>query len=191
MLKKIFVLQIFFAIIGLPSNIALADIEKNIINTLTSIQTLSFNFTQIIDQKQEVGNCVIKYPLLMKCNYNNLKKKTIISNGKVLAIIKKKYKRIYLYPLKSTPLFTILQKEKILQIVRNSNYIKKKELIEYEIFDVKKNKLKIFFDTKFFTLKGWETEDIYSNKVNFLIKNLKINEVVERSTFKIPKEEDL
>ena len=191
MLKKLFVIHTFVSIIGLFSNSALADIEKNIINTLTSTQTLSFNFTQIIDQKKEVGNCLIKYPLLMKCSYQNYKKKIIISNGKTLAIIKKKYKKIYLYPLKSTPLFTILQKKKIYQIVRNSNYKKKEDFIEYEIFDIKKNKLKIFFDKKVFTLKGWETEDIYSNKVNFLIEDLKINKIVDDNTFKIPKEEDL
>jgi len=191
LIKKFFILHTFIATIGLFSNIALADIEKNIINTLTSTQTLSFNFTQIIDQKQEVGNCLIKYPLLMKCNYKNFKKKTIISNGKTLAIIKKKYKKIYYYPLKSTPLFTILQKEKIFQIIRNSKYKKKTNLIEYEIFDIKKNKLKIFFDKKFFTLKGWETQDIYSNKVSFLIKDLEINKIIEDYIFKIPKENDL
>ena len=32
---------------------------------------------------------------------------------------------------------------------------------------------------------------MYSNKVNFLIKDLKINKVIEHSYFKIPKEEDL
>ena len=138
MLKKFFTLNILVITIGLFSNIALADIEKNIINTLTSIQTLSFNFTQIIGQKKEMGNCIIKYPLLMKCNYKNLKEKTIISNGKSLAVIKKKYKRVYLYPLKSTPLFTILQKEKIFKIIRNSNYKKKKILSNMKYLILKK-----------------------------------------------------
>ena len=48
----------------------------------------------------------------MKCNYKNLKEKIIISNGKTVAIIKKKYKKIYYYPIKTTPLFTILKREK-------------------------------------------------------------------------------
>ena len=29
----------------------------------------------------------------MKCNYQNLKQKTVISNGKTVAVIKKKYKK--------------------------------------------------------------------------------------------------
>ena len=41
----------------------------------------------------------------MKCEYKNSKQKTIISNGKTVAIIKKKYKKIYLYPIKKTPFF--------------------------------------------------------------------------------------
>jgi len=49
----------------------------------------------------------------MKCNYQNEKKKILISNGRTVAIIKKKYKKIYYYPIKKTPLFIILNKEKI------------------------------------------------------------------------------
>ena len=77
-----------------------ADLQKDLINKLTTIRTLSFDFKQKISDKEEIGNCFIKYPLLMKCNYKNLKQKTIISNGKTVAIIKKKYKKIYLYPIR-------------------------------------------------------------------------------------------
>ena len=105
MIKKLFFLfNIFFIYLFLVS-IAFADLQKNLINKLTATQTLSFNFKQKIADKEEIGNCFIKYPLLMKCNYQNLKQKTIISNGKKVAIIKKKYKKIYSYPIKSTPLF--------------------------------------------------------------------------------------
>ena len=59
----------------------------------------------------------------MKCNYKNLKQKTIISNGKTVAIIKKKYKKIYYYPIKATPLFFILKKEKIINLIRKNQPI--------------------------------------------------------------------
>ena len=97
-------------------NIVYADLKKNLINKLISTETLIFDFKQKIDKKEESGNCFIKYPLLIKCNYQNTKQKTLISNGKTVAIIKKKYKKIYYYPLKSTPLFIILDKEKILNL---------------------------------------------------------------------------
>ena len=128
----------------------------------------------------------------MKCNYKNLKQKTVISNGKSVAIIKRKYKKIYRYPIKTTPLFVILQKEKILNIIRNSNPTKvNSNIIEYEIIDKKNNKLKIFFDKTNFNLKGWKTKDAYSNDVSFIISNLEINKIIEDKVFKIPREEDL
>jgi outer membrane lipoprotein-sorting protein len=75
------------------ASVSLADLQKNLINKLTAIKTLSFDFKQKISDKEEIGNCFIKYPLLMKCNYQNLKQKTIISNGKTVAIIKKNTKK--------------------------------------------------------------------------------------------------
>ena len=90
MIKKLFFLLKIFFLYLLFINIALADLQKNLINKLTAIQTLTFDFKQQIEDKEEVGSCFIKYPLRMKCNYENLKEKTIISNGKTVAIIKKK-----------------------------------------------------------------------------------------------------
>ena len=72
----------------------------------------------------------------MKCDYENFKQKSIISNGKTVAIIKKKYKKIYYYPVKTTPLFTILQKGRILNLVRNNRPTKiNSSLIEFEFIE--------------------------------------------------------
>ena len=189
--KLFFIFKIFF-LYQLSISICLADLQKDIINKLTATQTLTFNFKQKISDKEERGNCFIKYPLLMKCNYKNLKEKTIISNGKTLAIVKKKYKKIYLYPIKSTPLFFILKKEKIINLVRNTKTIKiNSDLIEFIFIDKKKNKVKILFDKNSFEFKGWETKDAYSNKVSFEINNLIINNQIVDDFFKIPQEKDL
>ncbi len=192
MIKKLFFLfNIFFIYLFLVS-IAFADLQKNLINKLTATQTLSFNFKQKIADKEEIGNCFIKYPLLMKCNYQNLKQKTIISNGKKVAIIKKKYKKIYSYPIKSTPLFFILQKDKIINLIKKTQPIKvNSNLIKFEFIDKKTNKVKIFFDKNSLVFKGWETKDTYSNNVSFIIDNLKINNQIMDDFFKIPKEKDL
>jgi outer membrane lipoprotein-sorting protein len=192
LIKKLFFLfNIFFIYLFLVS-IAFADLQKNLINKLTATQTLSFNFKQKIADKEEIGNCFIKYPLLMKCNYQNLKQKTIISNGKKVAIIKKKYKKIYSYPIKSTPLFFILQKDKIINLIKKTQPIKvNSNLIKFEFIDKKTNKVKIFFDKNSLVFKGWETKDTYSNNVSFIIDNLKINNQIMDDFFKIPKEKDL
>ena len=109
----------------------------------------------------------------MKCNYKNIKQKTIISNGQTLAIIKKKYKKIYYYPIKTTPLFFILKKEKIINLIKSTKpELEGSNLIVFEFIDKKTNKIKIFFDKNSLVFKGWETKDAYSNKVNFTMKNL-------------------
>ena len=186
-----FLLNIFFIYLFFP-NFSLADIQKDLINKLTEAKTLSFDFKQQISNEEETGSCSIKYPLLMKCNYENLKQKTIISNGKTVAIIKKKYKKIYYYPLKTTPLFTILDKEKIYKLVRNSSPTRiDSKIIEFQFIDENSNILKIFFDKNSLQLKGWETKDSYSNNVSFKINNLKINNIIEDIFFKIPNEKDL
>ena len=188
--NKFFVLNIFF-IFFLSTGIASGDLKKKIINKLTGIKTLSFDFKQTIADKKEVGSCLIKYPLLMKCNYQNKKQKVIISNGKTIAIIKKKYKKIYLYPIKTTPLFFILKKENIINLIRKSKTIEiNGNLIEVKFIN-KKNNIKIFFDSESLNLKGWETKDMYSNNVSFLIKNLEFNKQVPDDFFYIPMEKDL
>ena len=128
----------------------------------------------------------------MKCNYKNLKEKSIISNGKTVAIIKKKYKKIYYYPLKTTPLFTILNKKKILSLIKNNKPNKiVSNLVEFEFINKKSDKLKIYFDKNTLEFKGWKTKDAYSNDVTFIINNLVINNQIMNNFFDIPNEEDL
>jgi len=189
--KSLFLLNIFFTYFFFISTSS-ADLQTKLINKLTATKTISFDFKQIISDKEEVGNCFIKYPLLMRCNYQNIKQKTIISNSKTVAIIKKKYKKIYLYPIKATPLFFILKKEKIINLIRKNKPNKiNSNMIEFEFIDQKTNKVKIFFDKNSLDFKGWETIDSYSNYVSFEIKNLKTNIQIVDSFFKIPQEKDL
>ena len=189
--KSRFLLNIFFIYL-FSTNVSSADLQKNLINKLTAIKTLSFNFKQKIADKEEIGKCFIKYPLLMKCNYQNFKQKTIISNGKTVAVIKKKYKKIYYYPIKSTPLFFILKKEEIINLIRkNLPTETNSTLIEFEFTDKRTNNVKIFFEKNSLEFKGWETKDAYANNVNFTINNLKINNQIVDDFFKIPNEEDL
>ena len=91
---------------------AYANLKQDLINKLTSTKTLSFNFEQKISNKKEIGNCIIKYPLLMKCNYENVKKKIIISNGKKLAIIKKNIKKFIFIQLNQLLYLRFYRKKK-------------------------------------------------------------------------------
>ena len=173
------------------SGLSYSSFQEDLANKYKTINTLSFNFTQTVGDKIETGNCYIKYSLLMNCEYPK-KKKFIIVDGKKFAIVKKRYKKIYFYPLKKTPLFFLLDKGKILNLVENYKPINvEKDIMEYEVLGKKSSKVKIFFSKKSLDLLGWKTIDAYSNEVNFIIEDLKINLLIEENTFKIPKEEDL
>ena len=168
-----------------------AEFQQELIKKYKSVNTLYFDFTQKIGGKEEIGNCHIKYPLLMKCDYPK-KKKSVIANGKKIAIVKKRYKKIYFYPLKKTPLFYILQKKSILNLIENFEPIKvDKKIIEYAFDSNNKNKVNIFFDKNSLELMGWKTIDAYSNEVIFSIYNLETNVLIKKDFFKIPKEENL
>ena len=183
----LFVLLFYFFF----TTISHADFKEKLINKYRTINTLYFDFKQSIGNKVEFGSCHIKYPLLMKCEYPK-KKKSIIANGKKLAIVKKRYKKIYHYPLKKTPLYYLLNRKNILNLIEN--YEPKNidsNLIEYELSDNNSNKLKVFFDKNTLNLSGWRTVDNYSNEVAFLIRNVKPNVLIKNEIFIIPKEEDL
>ena len=188
-LKLTFIIIFFYLLL---INVSNANLQEKIISKLQQVKTLSFNFTQKIAEKEEKGNCYIKYPLLMRCNYQNAKQKILISNGKTVAVIKKKYKKIYYYPIKSTPLITILEKNKILNLIKNNKPSRiNLDTVEYKYIQKNNSILKIFFDKNSFELKGWETKDAYSNLVSFLIINLEINLSIKNDFFKIPLEKDL
>ena len=184
----IFVITISFLFL---CNNSKANIQEKLINKYKTINTLYFDFTQKIEEKVEFGSCYIKYPLLMKCEYPK-KKKTIITNGKKLAIVKKRYKKVYKYPLNKTPLFYLLKKENILNVIQNYKPILiSSNLIEYELIDNNSNKINIFFNKNSLELSGWKTMDAYSNNVTFLIRNIETNISIKNEIFKIPREEDL
>ena len=173
------------------TSISLANFQENLINKYKKINTLSFDFTQKVGDKTEFGNCYIKYPLLMKCEYPK-KKKSIIANNKRFAVIKRRHKKIYQYSLKKTPLFFLLNKESILNIIKNYEpTLTNLDQIEYKLSDNNSNEISIFFDKNSLELLGWKTIDSYSNQVDFIIKNIKTNVLIENKIFEIPKEEDL
>ena len=189
--KKLNIIFLTFFFSSLLINDTQANIQEKLIIKYKAINTLHFDFTQKIGEKVEFGNCYIKYPLLMKCEYPK-KNKSIIANGNKFAIVKKRYKKIYYYPLKKTPLFYLLNKENILDAIQNNKpLLMNSDLIEYELTDNNLNKINIFFDRNSLNLSGWKTTDIYSNEVNFIIKNIEINIPITNEIFKIPKEEDL
>ena len=164
-----------------------ASIKEDIISNFEKIQNISFNFKQTINEKTEEGTCIIQYPKKIFCEYDNLKKKIIVSNGKTLVIKNQNNNQYYRYSLKRTPLNLILNKDLLIEKMLDLNG----KLIDdkYYNFSIKKNdnKINIFFDKKSYDLIGWQTEDIYQNLVITFIYNIEKNKKIDEKLFKLPK----
>jgi len=179
-MKKLLV--IFFIFIF--SSVASATIKENIIKNLTNIQNLNFNFEQNINGKIETGNCTIEYPKKIFCNYNLTNKKILVSNGKSLVI--RTNRSYYRYPIKKTPLKLILDKNFLINEIRNlSGRIIDNRYINFTILR-DENEINIFFDKKNYNLIGWQILDIYQNLNITYLSSIKKNQILEKNLFKLP-----
>ncbi|MBD1157248.1 outer membrane lipoprotein carrier protein LolA [Pelagibacterales bacterium SAG-MED20] len=183
-----FRLIIIFLILNIY-NPATSSIKSKIISQMKKTTNLNFNFIQTINEKEENGNCTIKYPKKIYCEYNNLNKKIIVSNGKSLVIKNINSGSYYIYPLKKTPLEFILNKNYLISKIKT---LEPREIdnkyINFTIFE-KENEINIFFNKKTLNLIGWQTEDIYQNMTVMFISSIKINQKVDEKIFLLPKNE--
>ena len=113
-----FRILLFFFILSFY-NLAQASIKNKIIIKLQETNNLSFNFEQTIGKKKESGNCIIKYPKKIFCEYNNRNKKIMVSNGKSLAIKNRNSGTFYLYSLNKTVLGFLLDKNYLINKISN------------------------------------------------------------------------
>ncbi len=185
MIKKI--ILIFFFLNLFNNSYGAAKVK--IINNFKQTNSISFDFKQNIEDKTEEGNCIIKYPKKIYCDYKGIKKKIIVSNGKSLVIKNRASKGYFLYPLDKTPLELILNKNLLLDKIERLET----KLVDdkYYIFSLENNgnKINIFFDKNSYDLIGWQTEDIYQNLVITFIYNVKKNLNVSEKLFKLPKQD--
>ena len=180
MIKKFLIFFFFFFFLIE----AFAEIKKNIIQKLKNIENLSFNFEQNINDKKETGNCTIKYPKKIFCQYNLKNKKILVSNGKSIVI--KTLTSYYIYPIEKTPLDLILDKEFILDKIKNSNQrIVNDNLINFNFFQ-NENEINIFFDKKTFNLIGWQTLDVFQNLSMTYLNSIIFNKELQSDLFKLP-----
>tara|TARA_B100001105_G_scaffold131306_1_gene105145 strand:- start:530 stop:1090 length:561 start_codon:yes stop_codon:yes gene_type:complete len=183
MLKKI-ILTFFFLLNFIEP--LYASVKDEIINNLIKINNLSFNFKQTIDEKTEEGNCIIEYPKKIFCSYNNLKRKIMVSNGKSLVIKNQINNQYYRYSLKKTPLELILDKDFLINQIKNlEGRDVDGKYINFSIIN-NNNEINIFFDKKTLNLIGWQTEDIYQNLVITYIYEIKYNQKIKKNIFKLP-----
>ena len=182
MIKIIFII---YFILFFTTNVT-ASIKNNITQNLQDINNFSFDFEQNINGKIETGNCTIQYPKKIFCKYDLGNKKILVSNGKSLVI--KTLSSYYIYPLEKTPLDLILDKNFIINRIKN---LDKKfddgSLISYR-FEENNYDINIFFNKRNYNIIGWQTVDAYQNLsityLSSIIKNLKL----DKKLFYLPKQ---
>ena len=180
-MKKILLIFLFINF----NNYALSSVKENIINSLKITSNLSFNFEQNINGKIETGNCIVEYPKKIFCKYDKSNNKVLVSNGKSL-VIKTRSGSYYRYSIKSTPLNYILDKNFLIEQIKDlKERIIDDKFINFTIFK-DENEINIFFDINNFNLIGWQTLDVYQNLNITFLSSLKKNTLLKKNTFKLP-----
>ncbi len=181
MVVKKFILVLFFILFSFKLS---ANQKDQIINQLNNLDSLEFTFDQIVNEKLEKGNCLLKFPGKLKCQYFDNKQKELVINNKRLAITQKKYNKTYYYPISKSPFLNILYKDKLLEIVKSGKLELTEQLIK--LIYLNESDITVFFDKKTLDLKGWEIIDQYNNNINFSLNIISKNDVYKKGTFKIP-----
>ena len=176
-----FIVIFFFLILIGNSN---ASNKEKIIENLKNTKNLDFNFEQNINGKIENGNCTIKYPKKIFCEYAKSNNKILVSDGKSLVI--KTITSYYRYPIDKTPLNLILDKD---FLINKINVLKERivdsSLINYTINE-NDTEINIFFNKDTYDLIGWQNTDVYQNFNITFLSSIRKNRIISKNIFKLP-----
>ena len=181
MINKFIFLFLLFSIAE-----ASANVKEKIIQNLSTVDNLTFNFEQNVNGKTENGHCALSYPHKIFCKYNLKNGKVLVSNGKSIVI--KTKNSYYLYPLERTPLNLILNKNFLINKIKNLNErILDNKFVNFKFFE-SDFEVNIFFDYNSFNLIGWQTTDIYQNLSITFLDSVKKNQKLSSDLFLLPKQ---
>ena len=177
---KFFFISIFLILLSNTH----ANNKEKIIENLKNTRNLDFNFEQNINGKIQNGNCTLEYPKKIFCKYELQNKKILVSNGKSIVI--KTTNGYYIYPIKKTPLNSILNKDFLVTKIKSSNErIIEDKFINYN-FEENDIEINIFFDRKTYNLIGWQTVDLYQNLSITYLSSIIKNQKLKENIFKLP-----
>ena len=187
MLKKIIFFILFFFIPLTAQSKNNSEIIKKFTEKFETINNIKFDFIQTSNDSSETGTCFLSYPKKLICRYAGDEKKEIIIKNNTLAIIKRKYQRVYYYRVSDSPFATILDKEKIIEQITNIKNISSQDGRLFFEFNNKNNtsSLQLFLNEDTLDIVGWKTTGYDQQTIVFKIKNSQINtDTVEK--FEIP-----
>ena len=177
-MRTIFLILIFFLIFLQKQALT----EPKIIKRISETKNFAFDFEQLINDKKETGNCIISFNNKMICKYDKTGK-LIVSNGNTLLVKNENSNFANTYKTENTYFKYFLNKEFLITKIEG-NVIEKNQNFLLPISD-QSNQLNIFFDKKNYLIKGWETTDLYGNKVRSFIVVKNINQELSDNIFNL------
>ena len=177
-MRTIFLILIFFLIFLQKQALT----EPKIVKRISETENFAFDFEQLINDKKETGNCIISFNNKMLCKYDETGK-LIVSNGKTLLIKNKNSNFANTYKTENTYFKYFLNKKFLISKIEG-NVVEKEQNFLLSIND-QSNRLNIFFDKKNYLIKGWETIDLYGNKVKSKIVVKIINQELSDNVFNL------
>ncbi len=160
--------------------------KELIVKRLKDITNITFEFQQTTNTKKETGICILVFDNKLSCNYHDSTGKEVLINGKTLVVTKKKYNKIYFYPLSNSLFTRILNKNNLINLIQKTNYVLN-DNIELVYVGKNKKKITIIFDKNSFDFIGWKVKDQLQNEINFSLKIKSINGEYNPKIFEIPK----
>jgi len=187
MLKKIIFFILFFFSPLTAQSKDNSEIVKKFTEKFETINNIKFDFIQTGNGPSETGTCFLSYPKKLICRYEGDEEKEIIIKDNTLAIIKRKYQRVYYYRVSDSPFVTILDKEKIIEQITNIKNISSQDGKLFFEFNNENNtsSLQLFLNKDTLDIIGWKTTGYDQQTIVFAIKNSQINtDIIEK--FEIP-----
>jgi outer membrane lipoprotein-sorting protein len=187
MIKKNIIFFIFFLFSSISYSDENNDLIEKFLTKFKSINNIEFNFIQTSADMVEKGKCFLSYPKKLICRYEGDEGKEIIVKNDALVIVKRKFQRVYYYRVANSPFATILDKNKIINQIKNINEIKSENNILILKFssDPESSSLHLFVTKDTLDIAGWKTTGYDSQIVDFKITNSQKN-VENKEKFEIP-----
>jgi outer membrane lipoprotein-sorting protein len=187
MIQRFFYIILFYLFSFSAQSKDNSELAEKINNKFATIKNIKFDFTQKIGDTVEIGTCFLEYPKKLICRYKGDEQKEIVIKENTLAIIKRKYQRVYYYRVTNSPFATILDKEKIISQISNiKNISSKNGLLVLDFYnDDKSSYLQLFLNKVTLDIEGWENTGYDQQTTNFTIKNSQIN-IDFNEKFEIP-----
>jgi outer membrane lipoprotein-sorting protein len=152
---------------------------------LIDIDNITFDFKQTINNKEDIGTCILVFDNKLSCDYKDSMQKRILTNGKTLIVQHRRYDKIYFFPISKSPYIKILNKNNLISLVKESNYQLNKD-IELTHVGSNKEKIIVYFNRDSYNLAGWRVVDQLQNTINFSIKIKYTNTNINPKIFRIP-----